>query len=125
MFLWNMVYITHNDKIIMNNPNFRPGTIVQLAQKLLFAIYDKTEGDQWKPVEVAKIYNKEITGSYDSTNEPLLNNVLQFLLYREFITLDENRQILYITYEGKKHVYEFHPGFKQEKKANTKSPKTF
>lgn len=97
----------------MANPGFRPNTIVQIAQKLLFTLYDNTEGDEWKPIEVIKIYDKEITGSYDPKNVALQNNVLQNLLYRNFISLDENRKKIFITHEGKLYVYKFHPAFKK------------
>lgn len=98
----------------MSNPSFKPKTIVQIANELLLSLYDNTEGDQWKYVDIAKIYNQEVTSSFSSANEALRNNVIQHLLERKFIEIDQNHEKIAITYEGKRFVYKNHPGFKND-----------
>jgi hypothetical protein len=89
----------------MAKPNFTQDDISILAVKLLDKLFEATEGDEWEVREIMYIYSRIEDGSYDLTNIPLRNNVIQHLLALEFISINSNRTSISITNMGKNYIY--------------------
>ncbi len=90
----------------MAKPNFTIDDISKLADELILKLYEATEGDEWEVREIDDIYSQIAVKSYDLTNIPLRNNVIQHLLAQEFISISPERMAVSITNKGKKHVYD-------------------
>ncbi len=67
----------------MAKPNFTIDDISKLANKLIIKLYEATECDEWEVKEIDDIYSQIEDKSYDLTNTPLRNNVIQQLLAQE------------------------------------------
>lgn len=99
------LYIFQHQNGTMAKPNFTQDDISILAVKLLDKLYESTEGDEWEVREIMYIYSRIEDGSYDLTNIPLRNNVIQHLLALEFISINSNRTSISITNMGKNYIY--------------------
>jgi hypothetical protein len=93
---------------------FSNETVQDLAEKLLMKLYDATEGDEWEEVNFIAIYN-EVSRKYSPDNVRLRHNVLQCLLYDEFIMLAPDKSSVAITSQGKRHLGKM-PSLKDSKK---------
>jgi hypothetical protein len=93
----------------MDKPNFNQESIRQRADELLPALYFLTKGDEWKGASVKEVY--QIAGFQQEMyeNEPYRNNILQFLVYQGFITVNDTHETIKITHEGKNYLYKNHP----------------
>ncbi len=90
----------------MVKPNFTPKDINKISLKFLHKLYEATQGDEWEIREIDDLYSQIEAGSYDLTNIPLKNNVIQHLLAKGLINIEPDRKSISITNKGKDYIYE-------------------
>ena len=88
----------------MEDSHFSNNDVKYLADRLLNKLYMESRGDEWISVPVVSIYKKILEQTIEPQYDLLKKHVLQCLAGEGFIEIDQTREEIHITYEGKRYL---------------------
>lgn len=100
----------------MEKPQFTRYTIEEKGKSLLYTLYLETQGDEWEPKSVEDVYTAAGFGTELHDNKPFRNNILQYLIHADWITINEHHDKIKITPIGKLHLYNSRPELNAKRK---------